>query len=174
MYVFKWVLLLIQTGTLSIYFSSVACLCFALKLCVICDNFVQYLSNLLKSEFIQKYYAIIYIYPFLIGSLCHLSLFVSCTCCVSTSMQAFMCLFQILTQEGWVDVANDTAIAVGTDGIAHIIVFFFVLCHMFSMVVSKMVVSLEVLCDLPYHTTERFCDLFYVSPYQIMSFAWGL
>ena len=50
--------------------------------------------------------------------------------------KAFMCLFQILTQEGWVEIVDETSYAVGQH-IAPLVVILFLFCHIFSIAVSS-------------------------------------
>lgn len=49
--------------------------------------------------------------------------------------QAFMSMFQILTQEGWVDVMDQTLIAVGHMW-APVVAIYFILYHLFATLVS--------------------------------------
>lgn len=52
--------------------------------------------------------------------------------------QAFMSMFQILTQEGWVEVMDETMIKTmrGTkDGIAPVVAIYFILYHLFVTLV---------------------------------------
>ena len=51
------------------------------------------------------------------------------------SSQAFMSMFQILTQEGWVDVMDQTLVAVGHLW-APVVAIYFILYHLFATLVS--------------------------------------
>ena len=48
-------------------------------------------------------------------------------------LQAFKSVFQIFTQEGWVEIVDETVYSVGKYG--YLVVFIFSLYHMFSAVV---------------------------------------
>lgn len=50
------------------------------------------------------------------------------------SPQAFMSMFQILTQEGWVDVMDQTLVAVGHMW-APVVAIYFILYHLFATLV---------------------------------------
>lgn len=50
-------------------------------------------------------------------------------------LQAFMSMFQILTQEGWVDVMDQTLNAVGHMW-APVVAIYFILYHLFATLVS--------------------------------------
>lgn len=57
-------------------------------------------------------------------------------------LQAFMSMFQILTQEGWVDVMDQTLNAVGHMW-APVVAIYFILYHLFATLVSF---SLQMHC----------------------------
>lgn len=50
-------------------------------------------------------------------------------------LQAFMSMFQILTQEGWVDVMDQTLVAVGHMW-APVVAIYFILYHLFATLVK--------------------------------------
>jgi hypothetical protein len=53
--------------------------------------------------------------------------------------QAFMSMFQILTQEGWVEVMDETMTSTmkkATDGVAPFVAMYFILYHLFVTLVS--------------------------------------
>lgn len=52
------------------------------------------------------------------------------------SLQAFMSMFQILTQEGWIDVMDQTLVAVGHMW-APVVAIYFILYHLFATLVSQ-------------------------------------
>lgn len=52
-------------------------------------------------------------------------------------LQAFMSMFQILTQEGWVDVMDQTLVAVGHMW-APVVAIYFILYHLFATLVIQM------------------------------------
>lgn len=51
-------------------------------------------------------------------------------------LQAFMSMFQILTQEGWVDVMDQTLVAVGLMW-APVVAIYFILYHLFATLVKN-------------------------------------
>jgi hypothetical protein len=51
--------------------------------------------------------------------------------------QAFMSMFQILTQEGWVDVMDQTLVAVGQMW-APVVAIYFILYHLFATLVRAL------------------------------------
>lgn len=54
-------------------------------------------------------------------------------------LQAFMSMFQILTQEGWVEVMDETMIKTmkgTTDEIAPVVAIYFILYHLFVTLVG--------------------------------------
>lgn len=53
-----------------------------------------------------------------------------------SSLQAFMSMFQILTQEGWVDVMDQTLVAVGHMW-APVVAIYFILYHLFATLVRN-------------------------------------
>lgn len=55
---------------------------------------------------------------------------------VFSSLQAFMSMFQILTQEGWIDVMDQTLVAVGQVW-APVVAIYFILYHLFATLVRK-------------------------------------
>ena len=69
-----------------------------------------------------------------------------------------MCMFQILTQEGWVDVMNDTLAAVGETA-APFVASLFCLYHMFMIGVSmvrkifksELYLGFFLICFCTYH-----------------------
>ena len=67
---------------------------------------------------------------------CHLLKLIFCLLFPVCAVQAFMCLFQILTQEGWVEVMDATMFAVGQQ-LAPLVAGLFVTIHMFMYGVSK-------------------------------------
>ena len=56
-------------------------------------------------------------------------------------VQAFMSMFQILTQEGWVDVMDQTLVAVGHMW-APLVAIYFILYHLFATLVNKLFFAL--------------------------------
>lgn len=59
-----------------------------------------------------------------------------------SSLQAFMSMFQILTQEGWVDVMDQTLVAVGHMW-APVVAIYFILYHLFATLVRNTLCCLE-------------------------------
>lgn len=59
-----------------------------------------------------------------------------------SSPQAFMSMFQILTQEGWVDVMDQTLVAVGHMW-APVVAIYFILYHLFATLVRNTLCCLE-------------------------------
>lgn len=57
------------------------------------------------------------------------------------SLQAFMSMFQILTQEGWIDVMDQTLVAVGHMW-APVVAIYFILYHLFATLVSQWFIKL--------------------------------
>lgn len=55
---------------------------------------------------------------------------------LTVSLQAFMSMFQILTQEGWIDVMDQTLVAVGHMW-APVVAIYFILYHLFATLVRK-------------------------------------
>lgn len=60
---------------------------------------------------------------------------------VIVSLQAFMSMFQILTQEGWIDVMDQTLVAVGHMW-APVVAIYFILYHLFATLVSQWFIHL--------------------------------
>lgn len=54
-----------------------------------------------------------------------------------------MSMFQILTQEGWIDVMDQTLVAVGHMW-APVVAIYFILYHLFATLVSKWLIQLIV------------------------------
>lgn len=59
---------------------------------------------------------------------------------VIVSLQAFMSMFQILTQEGWIDVMDQTLVAVGHMW-APVVAIYFILYHLFATLVSQWLIK---------------------------------
>lgn len=64
-------------------------------------------------------------------------------------LQAFMSMFQILTQEGWVDVMDQTLVAVGHMW-APVVAIYFILYHLFATLVCTYVFMYEFMCVFMY------------------------
>lgn len=64
-----------------------------------------------------------------------------------------MCLFVLLTQEGWVEVVQDTLVAVG-DNLAPFVAVLFVVYHMFMYGVSTLLTMFPILWKFPLKQVE--------------------
>lgn len=66
--------------------------------------------------------------------------------------QAFASMFQILTQEGWAEIVDESFQAVG--GYKYLVVFMFSLFHMFCAVVRPSTQPPSLFSPLPYRVDE--------------------
>lgn len=87
-------------------------------------HLLLYLSVLL-------FFCVVYLLAFLAFSILQVLL-----SCFFFSLQAFMSMFQILTQEGWIDVMDQTLVAVGRMW-APVVAIYFILYHLFATLVSR-------------------------------------
>lgn len=72
-------------------------------------------------------------------------------------LQAFMSMFQILTQEGWVDVMDQTLNAVGHMW-APVVAIYFILYHLFATLVSF---NLQVHCAFLWNYSHSSCIIYF-------------